>query len=191
LKFKAFLKLLKNFFKNFQDFVFPNICIHCQNKTGKNHFFCDVCIDHFEFLNEEEKIFNFFKNQNFPIIHTFENIGPAKTLFREIRKKSPLLPLVKLASSFMVYKYLEKSKYPMPDVIIPISRDFKRVAKEISKILKKPCRSYFNKRNEKKILLVTDIIREEELEKFLEKSFLEKNFPEKSFPEIFILSLFF
>jgi hypothetical protein len=157
--------------------------LHCKDETKRNYFFCDSCIDHFEVFKGEEKFLN-FKNFNIPLIPTFEKIGPAKTLFLEVKKKPISMHLIELAASFMVFKYLEKN--PIPDIVMPISKDFKGVAKKISKIFKRPCKTCFYGIKKKRILLVTDIIKEDLFKEILEKKFFKKNFL-----EIYILSLVF
>ncbi|KPK32791.1 MAG: hypothetical protein AMS24_03085 [Chlamydiae bacterium SM23_39] len=155
---------MKKFFKKFLDLIFPKICIHCQEKSNNNPFFCERCIEDFEFLEEEK----FDKNKNFFRIAVFENRGPCRSLYLEI-KKAKIFSLIRLTASFMVYRYL-KLGYPIPDFIsyYPKSEKYiKLLMDEISKILNVKKINFFNKFFlkkrflNKKILMIKDVIDQE------------------------------
>jgi hypothetical protein len=162
-------KLKAKILNGISEFFYPKICIHCREKSKKNDFFCERCLEDFEMIKRED----LEKFEDILMISTFERIGPLNTFFLEI-KKMKSLALIRLAASFMVYQYLNLIKYPMPDVLVTVfSKRYKFVkilTKEVSKILKRPILKrniFLEKKIDQKILLVTDVIKKKEIEEAL------------------------
>lgn len=136
--------------KKIADFIFPKNCLHCSEKSQRD-FFCDNCLEHFVFKE------NICKNN----VATFENIGPANTLFKEI-KKVRFKKIMKVSASFMSVRYLELHN-PVPDKIFFFKKDLwvKVLAKEVGRIFNRKV-VYFKK--EKIIeerglcLVITDVL---------------------------------
>ena len=151
---------------------FPDLCLHCRDYALKKYFFCEICSNLFEYTNEP-----FLRGYYYPTITTFEYTGPVKTLVNELKKQN-IPSLVKLAASFLVYRYLNLSM-PLPDIIVPVSSNFGYeqnvcLAKEMSKIFKRPVKKLITKVQmgffpsffivsktalyKKRVLLITDVV---------------------------------
>ncbi len=170
--------LIKNL-NNCSHLLFPKICLHCGEKILDNDFFCLACSGYFDFLSPPFAFSSWvFENNEVPLVATFGEIGPAKSLLLEMRRET-IPHLYKLAASFMVCQYL-KLDLEMPDFVVPIFREgnsLEILGREVAKILNRPFFKLFYKINmgfwqsffikktslqRKKILLITDIFTEEE-----------------------------
>lgn len=165
-------ELIKKSINYSSHLIFPKICLHCKEEVLMNNYFCPTCVDHLEFIEPSSLSFD-LNEKKIPLVVTFDEMGPAKTLLLEVNREST--GLLKLAASFMVCQYLNLNSQ-MPDFVVPIQqgkgKHVEILTKEIAKILNRPMfklfctakvafwqEAFFLKKTclqNKKILLITD-----------------------------------
>lgn len=142
-------KLLGKFVKSVLSCIYPPICLHCDSICANSgQFICTDCSA--ELLNFVEKPSSRIEN-NSHFTHLsplFVCEGQAETLYREYYKRGRFA-LSKGISALFCERLLIYD-WPMPDQIVPIPTHFTErlslhydpnlyVAKELSKVLNKPC----------------------------------------------------
>ncbi len=168
------------------EFLYPNLCLHCQ-KITENHFLvCDECRPFFELTESNERCPHCFceserackecrekKRWTVRVCATFERRGPIATLHSKLQDRS--MPyLFKTAASFMAVQF-SRQGWPRPDVLIPFPRHF--LTKSVSQHLADhPCpllQSPVQRRNieDKFVLLITDVLDREKIDVCAERLF--------------------
>lgn len=156
--------LSKHLFKSMVDFVYPPLCLHCENFFEQDmKIFCRQCMQGFELIDPKGLCFHCFQRPK-----AFRGLCQECLRFRFfwVRQaacfeyKGPLITFLKFlkyrgydgfakgAAAFMAYQYF-KLNWPIPDLIVPVPQDFlKRIqrgynqsallAQELSFLLKVP-----------------------------------------------------
>lgn len=140
--------------------LFPPECLHCRGSHERLGVpLCESCVSYLEILPPPNKG---------NLLITFENIGPAQSLARQLKRESSSKTLSLLAA-YMAIQY-SQSTFPLPDVITaaPSSR-FRTwqiggdiaalLAKELGKLLERPFLPLLYRKRE---LIRQDLLSKEE-----------------------------
>lgn len=158
----SLFKRLLTFSVQAASFIYPPLCIYCEEEThGISFPLCPACTSLLELIPEngrcrrcfvrEEKSLTCMECRKPPAyfhrhLIACSRMGPAQSLWR--RYEQGEFTLSQAISSYMVLQYLEK-KLPLPDLIVPISGSFferrflgkdhhEMLAKECSRLLGRP-----------------------------------------------------
>lgn len=102
-------------------FVFPPVCIHCQEKTKSPKYpLCPACLELLTFAEPKQKVSQC--GQGIKQAAVFEREGPAKTLLLYFQKKQNLGFAPALAA-FMAIQ-LNKLNWPEPEIVIALTYPF-------------------------------------------------------------------
>ncbi len=157
------MKTAKRVVSAFTSFLFPPLCLHCQNSlSADSPFFCPACLPFFELLDPERRCSRCFKELEKKGVCTscriekrwrlemgaaFEYQGPTATLVK-LLKGGHAPYLAKTAAAWLVLQ-LERLGWPLPDGIIPVPAPWLKsvwsgkdhaafIAKELSGFLNVP-----------------------------------------------------
>jgi len=129
---------LKSFFSISSDLLFPNHCLHCDDKLNNYNYLCPICLD--QLILKDDNVKNIFR--------VFEITDVSITILNEI-KKMKFLGLINAMASLMVYYYLSSNQIipeyistPKQNVLVKDHNYY--LAYEISKIFKRPIKTNQN-----------------------------------------------
>ncbi|OGN59748.1 MAG: hypothetical protein A3F40_03975 [Chlamydiae bacterium RIFCSPHIGHO2_12_FULL_27_8] len=91
----------KNIFKISSDLIFPNHCLHCNDKLINFKYFCKICISHLIFKEN-------YSNNHFIV---FEKTDVIFTLIKELKRQKSN-GLIKLLASLTAYSFLQNNDVP-------------------------------------------------------------------------------
>ncbi|NGX44775.1 MAG: hypothetical protein K1060chlam3_00950 [Candidatus Anoxychlamydiales bacterium] len=161
------INIFKNSLSNILNLFYPHLCLHCSSKLEKNYFyFCKTCLNDFSYLEVRNNISTYA---------VFENMGSIKTLLKEL-KTQKILSVTKIVAAFIVVQHF-RLKWPLPDVIYPISNLFIKdhqyyLSKEVSSFFKRPLKK---KQNLSEVaLIIFDVINIEKMNQIKEKLLFKK-----------------
>ncbi|MDN3509359.1 MAG: hypothetical protein P0S93_05025 [Candidatus Neptunochlamydia sp.] len=184
------MKILSTALDRVVHFFYPAYCLHCNEKVEKaHHLLCSSCFEQLEWIDRSQRCPSCWgakKCQHCSSLHPhcslFEPCGPILELHREFLKTKR----GKTLASLMVVA-LYKTSWAFPEVIVPlIDSPFPKqeplysLGKELAVLLSCSLSLPNSKLQDKKILLITDILWKTE-EVMKEKQRLADFFPEKIF----------
>lgn len=172
--------------KTILKWVFPAICIHCNDPLDQNSYFCRWClelIDNCFLYREDIQLCQHLRGKSLCI--AFENMGPLYTLARE---SHPIYK--KLFIEFVKLAYLQSSVFGCDGIIYSDRgvnfRSIAYIAKEVGLSLSLPV--YKTQKIQKKLLHPLLLYWQPPSQKEIKK--LEKSLSQKSIGNMNILILF-
>jgi hypothetical protein len=142
------------------DFIFPKICLYCNEKMYQRHIFCESCVNGIDLIYPKGRCFTCFKVGSkkgylcckkipSPWVFAgalFEKGSHAEVLLSDIEKYA------KEIAAFFVVQFV-RLKWPIPDAIYT-DKEFKIVAKEFCKLLNIPKAKRFRDYAGEKVLIL-------------------------------------